>query len=146
MKNINFSILDKNGQIIKTVYCSEDVFDLYVKDAYGYCFGIHNQEKQYVENGEVVDMPPKPSEDYIFDYNSKQWVIDLKGAERKALAKRDQLLSSGPDRVNPMWWSSMTATEQSEVSAYRQSLLDITNQSGYPMNIEWPEIPSVFKG
>lgn len=101
---------------------------------------------QYVSNGVVVNMPPKPSSDYIFDYTSKQWVLDLKGVEKKALAKRDQLLASGPDRVNPMWWASMTPIEQGEVSSYRQALLDITNQFGYPMDIEWPEIPSVFKG
>lgn len=101
---------------------------------------------QYVSDGVIVDMPPKPSSDYIFDYTSKQWALDLKGVEKKALANRNRLLADGPDRVNPMRWASMTPVEQGEVSSYRQALLDITNQFGYPMDIEWPAIPSVFKG
>jgi hypothetical protein len=100
---------------------------------------------QYVSNGAVVNMPPKPTGNYIFSYSLKTWVPDIKGAEKDALKKRDQLLASGPDRVNPMWWESMSAAEQSEVSQYRQALLDITNQFGYPLDIEWPPLPSVFE-
>ena len=32
-----------------------------------------------------------------------------------------------------------------EVKTYRQALRDITKQSGFPRNVTWPEIPSVFK-
>lgn len=101
---------------------------------------------QYVSDGAIVSMPPKPSDDHRFDYTTKTWVIDTQGATARALAKRNQLLADGPDRVNPMWWSSMSAADQTAVTEYRQALLDITNQPGYPMDIEWPEIPSVFKG
>lgn len=106
----------------------------------------YSAQNQYVSDGAIVSMPPKPSDDHRFDYTTKTWVIDTQGVTARALAKRNQLLADGPDRVNPMWWLSMTTAEQSEVSSYRQALLDITNQFGYPIDIEWPEIPSVFKG
>ena len=101
--------------------------------------------QQYVNNGVIVNMPPKPSENYIFNYLNKTWVLDIKGAEINAIKTRDQLLASGPDRVNPMWWASMSTEEQAEASEYRQALLDITNQFGYPLDIEWPPLPSVFE-
>lgn len=32
-----------------------------------------------------------------------------------------------------------------EVKAYRQALRDITKQSDFPRDVNWPELPSVFK-
>ena len=32
-----------------------------------------------------------------------------------------------------------------EVKTYRQDLRDITKQSGFPKEVTWPELPSVFK-
>lgn len=32
-----------------------------------------------------------------------------------------------------------------EVKTYRQALRDITKQSGFPKEVAWPELPSVFK-
>ncbi len=32
----------------------------------------------------------------------------------------------------------LTAQEQERVKTYRQTLLDITDQDGFPHNIEWP--------
>lgn len=32
-----------------------------------------------------------------------------------------------------------------EVKTYRQALRDITKQSGFPKEVTWPELPSVFK-
>lgn len=35
----------------------------------------------------------------------------------------------------------ITAAKLSTVKLYRQSLRDITNQSGFPTTIEWPSMP-----
>ena len=32
-----------------------------------------------------------------------------------------------------------------EVKAYRQALRDITKQSGFPRDVTWPELPSIFQ-
>lgn len=146
MNTVNFYIYENSGKIVRVGSMSESDISLNVEDGQNYSIGIATVDRHYVENGQLVEMPDKPSENYVFDYTNKTWQPDLKIAESSAIAKRNQLLASGPDRVNPMWWASMTPVEQGEVSSYRQALLDITNQFGYPMDIEWPAIPSVFKG
>lgn len=105
----------------------------------------YSAQNQYVSNGSIVSMPPKPSDDHRFDYATKTWVIDTQAAATRALAKRNQLLADGPDRVNPLWWAAMSLSEKAEVAEYRQALLDITQQPGYPMEITWPDLPDVFQ-
>jgi Phage tail assembly chaperone protein len=96
---------------------------------------------QYIENDIIVNMPLKPEGEYIFDYSKKEWVFDIETATKKALYKRDQLLAEGPDRISPVWWSSMTTEEQKAWTDYRQALLDITEQPNYPQEIVWPTKP-----
>jgi Phage tail assembly chaperone protein len=95
----------------------------------------------YVDNGKLVTFPPKPSENHSFDYQIKDWVFDHELAARKVLYLRDQLLKEGPDRINPLWWGSMTQDQQNAWSVYRQDLLDVTNQPGYPVSVNWPIKP-----
>lgn len=45
---------------------------------------------------------------------------------------------------NPLRWESLSEAEQAEVRTYRQALLDVTDQSGFPSNISWPSKPSVL--
>ena len=104
----------------------------------------YSAQNQYVSDGAIVSMPPKPSDDHRFDYTTKTWVIDTQGVAARALAKRNQLLAVGPDRVNPMWWASMSTADQMAVTAYRQALLDVPQQPGYPLKIDWPPPPEVF--
>jgi hypothetical protein len=42
---------------------------------------------------------------------------------------------------NPLRWGSLTDEEQLEVTIFRQNLLDISTQSGWPQNVEWPPKP-----
>lgn len=95
----------------------------------------------YVKNGEITPKGPKPGEYYTFNYTTGAWELDLNSAEGAALAKRDQLLREGPDRINPLWWASMTTEQQQSWMQYRQLLLDVTQQTGYPLNINWPMKP-----
>lgn len=141
-----FIIYDDAGRILRVGNCSEFDFEHQASPGENIMERNADPANQYVENGLVTNMPEKPGDNYVFDYTSKAWTPDYALAKSKALAKRNQLLADGPDRVNPMWWGSMTAAQQSDVTTYRQALLDITNQFGFPMDIEWPEIPSVFKG
>jgi len=91
---------------------------------------------------QVVAMSPRPQGEYVFDYTVKNWVFDTEGATQKAYFKRDALLKDGPDRISPMWWSSMSATEQQAWADYRQALLDVPKQPGFPADINWPEAPA----
>lgn len=55
--------------------------------------------------------------------------------------KRNQILQNTVDRVNPVRYQTLTQQQQTELSQYRQALLDITQQPGFPENVVWPTNP-----
>lgn len=98
--------------------------------------------RYYVREGQVRPLPPcaDPSL-YTWNLDQEQWVLDPAACDRQARATRADLLTA-VDRVNPMWWQSLDGERQAQVSAYRQALLDITRQPGYPITISWPVTPA----
>jgi hypothetical protein len=66
-----------------------------------------------------------------------------KRAEKEAevKAKRDRILLETVDRVNGVRWEAMDEDEKEKWREYRQALLDIPEQEGYPDTVVWPEIP-----
>ena len=58
--------------------------------------------------------------------------------------ERDNLLKD-VDAVtsNPLRWAELTSDKQAEWSTYRQALLDVPQQSGFPHDITWPTAPTV---
>jgi len=60
---------------------------------------------------------------------------------KEARAKRDRLLADSD-------WVTIRATDTgtpvpTEWQTYRQALRDITEQTGFPENIDWPQEPTV---
>jgi hypothetical protein len=55
---------------------------------------------------------------------------------------RDRILNETVDRINPIRYASLTTEQQQELIAYRQALLDVPQQAGWPGEIEWPTKPS----
>jgi hypothetical protein len=43
--------------------------------------------------------------------------------------------------TNQLRWSELTAAKRSEWTTYRQDLLDLPQQAGFPNNITWPIAP-----
>jgi Phage tail assembly chaperone protein len=136
----NFVVYLSDGSVVRSGLCQDETFEMQKNDGEYLLEAIYTGN-QYVVNGQLVDMPPQPSEDYVFDYQNKVWVFDTFSASQKAYARRNQLLNDGPDRISPMWWSSMTLEQQQAWSQYRQALLDVPNQSGFPVGIVWPVLP-----
>ena len=58
-------------------------------------------------------------------------------------AQRDSLLV-GVDVVvsNPLRWASLSSDKQNEWTVYRQALLDVPQQSGFPSTVAWPPVVS----
>lgn len=54
---------------------------------------------------------------------------------------RDGRLSD-VDRVNPIWYNSLTSEQQTELAEYRQALLDVPAQTGFPASVVWPTKPA----
>ena len=45
---------------------------------------------------------------------------------------------------NPLRWESLTEKEKDSIKTYRQELLDITEQEGFPSDVTWPTKPEVL--
>lgn len=45
---------------------------------------------------------------------------------------------------NPLRWASFNSETQSEYAIYRQALLDVPQQLGFPDNIVWPIAPTGY--
>lgn len=57
--------------------------------------------------------------------------------------RRDSLIAESDFYVQSDYPSTPEGLEA--VKAYRQALRDITEQKGFPRNVEWPEIPNVLR-
>lgn len=98
----------------------------------------------YVVDGVAVAMPDNPSTDlliYKFNFDNKTWTLHQGFTTTKSRQHRNTLLAT-IDRVNPVWYNSLTAEQQTELAAYRQALLDVPQQAGFPESVEWPEQPT----
>ena len=71
--------------------------------------------------------------------------IETDRLTREVRAKRDNLLKETVDSVNPMRWEALTELQKDAWRAYRQALLDVPQQEGFPTNISWPEVPHESK-
>lgn len=56
-------------------------------------------------------------------------------------AWRDQVLLNTSDRINPMRWEEMTDEQKQAHRTYRQALLDLPQQAGFPWEVIWPVAP-----
>lgn len=66
----------------------------------------------------------------------------LEELEEQVRHKRSVLLSELDALVsNPLRWGAYSPSEQEALGRYRLALLDITDQEGFPTNVEWPEVP-----
>lgn len=66
-----------------------------------------------------------------------------KRLSEQARYKRNIILELDVDPVvtNPLRWGDLSDDKKSEWADYRKSLLDITEQEGFPETINWPTKP-----
>ena len=109
-----------------------------------YIEGQYDGQKYYIENSQAVAKPQNPSNginNYNFDYATKSYVLDLEQTTIQARKYRNHLLTT-IDRVNPVWFASLTQEQQQELVSYRQTLLNVPQQTGFPITIDWPIKPT----
>ncbi len=68
-----------------------------------------------------------PSDDFI--------AFQVRDTRDKLLQELDAIVS------NPLRWAALTTEQQQAWADYRQALLDIPSQSGFPHDIVWPNKP-----
>ena len=63
-------------------------------------------------------------------------------AELAGRSDRNDLLKEMDEVVaNPLRWASLSSEKQAEWAQYREDLLNVPQQSGFPLNITWPVKP-----
>jgi hypothetical protein len=72
--------------------------------------------------------------------------IETDRLTREVRARRDTLLKEVVDAVNPMRWEALTDTQKDAWRAYRQALLDVPQQPGFPKELDWPVAPDETGG
>lgn len=131
------------GQILSTVDISKSEINNIVGNN-SYIEGQINSNLYYINDGLPVEKsinPSTPELIYDYDYNSKQWQLIIDNRHDMSRQQRNNLLSA-IDRINPVWYTSLTTDQQTELSAYRQALLDVPQQFGFPTDISWPAKPT----
>jgi hypothetical protein len=81
------------------------------------------------EAGEIAEyVPPAPPT----DEQLAQLARDYRG---HLLQQVDTIVT------NPLRWASYNDEQRAVIATYRQDLLDITDQEGFPANVVWPNSP-----
>jgi hypothetical protein len=127
----------QTGQILGNVYTND--INAQLQDGEAYINGFVDDTKYYISDGAPIEIPTKPSKYSIFDYTTKQWVLDENQAISDVVQKRNTLLYASDWTQIPN--NPLSVALQAEWATYRQELRDISKQSGYPFNVIWPTPP-----
>jgi hypothetical protein len=142
---MNYTVYDPTTGIIEysVSYNDNETAELNLVNK-TYINGLYNNIDYYIYNGQAVPKGQDPSThnlQYNFDYTTKTWQLIYDYTNDNARQQRNNLLSA-VDRVNPVWYASLTESQQHELQVYRQALLDIPQQTGFPESVEWPAKPT----
>ena len=103
-----------------------------------------DETKAKYESG-TIEVPVRPSEIHTWNTSTNAWnepsTVDKDALKARDIRdERNYLLASEVDRVvsNPLRWADMSTSKQDEVKAYRQALLDVPKQVGFPTSVTWP--------
>lgn len=136
---MTYTIYDSTtGQILRVVNTNE--IDSQIGQGESFIEGEFDDVSYYIENDAAVQIPPQPSQYSVFDFATKQWVLNPDLASSDVLTARNKLLFSTDWTQIPN--NPLTSEMQAEWAAYRQELRDIPQQSGYPYNVVWPVAPA----
>jgi len=131
------------GQILFVTSRNFDQFQL--PQGQAFVPGRYDSETQYIDaEGQAQSIPSKPDDgkQYKFNWESKLWTeIPQAITEQSQRAKRDALLAD-IDKISATRYASLTTEQQQELQVYRQALLDVPQQSGFPEDVVWPQQPA----
>lgn len=141
---MNYTIYDSaTGQIIQTLTSADQ--EIINENLQGKTFveGLFDGKMYYIKDQIAIRFPPRPTNDLIYyewDWIQHAWFVNTQITAQQMRQHRDNLLSV-LDRVNPIWYNSLDINQQQQLQAYRQALLDVPQQEGFPGQVEWPTKP-----
>ena len=144
---MNYTIFDPTtGEIISTMSApSYADIESHLSDK-SFIEGNFTGSRFYVDipTTTVVEKSTDPSSDtvkYDWKYDTKSWIVNVQATAELIRSQRSSLLYA-IDRINPVWYNSLSAEQQTQLAQYRQLLLDVPQQAGFPTQIEWPTKPN----
>jgi hypothetical protein len=108
-----------------------------------YISGYHNPDQYYIQDGAPVlisDDPSTESNKYNFDYSTKTWTLDLDQTANAIRIQRLKHLQS-IDAVSAVRLTLLSDAQKQQLVDYRQALLDVPQQPGFPTTVTWPSKP-----
>lgn len=138
----SYTVFNEN-KIIKTLLCSEETLALNVGENENYVEGEFSDALYYIKNNEIKEYPEKPEYPVNFNIDTEKWVWDETISWGALRDIRNTLLKENVDSVvsNPLRWASMTTEKQTEYTSYRQTLLDLPQNTEDPRNPNLPTPP-----
>ena len=133
---VAFYAYKPNGEIVASGYCPACDADKQAYPGAIVAVGHGKFREHFVEAGVPVPIPPKPAENYVFNYTAKAWEFDSTGAWQEVRQQRNTLLAASDWTQLP----DVPLETKSAWTAYRQALRDVTSQAD-PLNIVWPQAP-----
>lgn len=139
---------DNKGKIVFSALCSEATKQSLLNSPdysqYAHLDSDYHPDKFYIDivTLQPIEIPLKPSADYIFSYDTYTWIIDSARATKRARNIRDSLL------VDSDWTDTLSAQNRfgsdlyNQWQTYRQALRDVPEQAGFPLSIIWPTPPA----
>jgi hypothetical protein len=129
------------GQIISVTNRTDSV----LPDGFAVIAGRFDSTSQYIDNqGQVQSLPPEPEDanNYKLDWTTRTWIAKTKPVtEQTQRQQRDALLTE-IDSISATRYASLTTEQQTELQQYRQALLDVPQQTGFPESVTWPSKPT----
>ena len=76
------------------------------------------------------------------EWDTKEVPFSDEELAARARGRRDKYLKNEVDTMNPIRLLTMTQGKRDEWMKYRQDLLDLPQQPGFPHDIVWPQKPN----
>lgn len=96
--------------------------------------------QQYFEPHRIIDENGERIEMVAVDYSPEEKIKNE--VSRYIRNQRNNLLIEIVDKMNAVRWETLSENEKQVWRDYRQALLDVPQQAGFPETIIWPTAPS----
>ena len=98
------------------------------------------------QNGVVINTIVASAEFVDEQFSTGIYEVTLAPTASMVRNERDLKLATEVDAVagNALRWAALGADGQAAWSSYRQELLDVPQQDGFPQAVTWPDKPETF--
>jgi hypothetical protein len=130
-----YTIVNANGDIVRSQITDDSNYPVGEEQRL-----VEDQVPDYDSLTQyIVRVTPVPSDQDYIEYQIKDITYTDEQLTEEAIYKRNNQLTRSDWTQLPD--VSLTETQVNSWREYRQALRDITEQSGYPRNINWPVKP-----